>query len=349
MEIVSSENEICDSRVGEYKKICLLIGVFNVICYVLRIAANFVAVQLNPVITEVGGTDAFAISLLLSSIFLQILPSIIGAAMFGFWRKESLKSFYRPPKNNTKALAFFPTVYGVGMTTNLLTILVSFLITSVFDVQKVVNPVEQIAPTDINNALVMFVFVAIVAPIFEEFVFRGVILNALKPFGNGVAIFASALMFGAFHANFSQCFYAVAIGIVLGYISCATGSIFPTTILHALVNSISGIMIIIMTLPGVKKVMSGTSSALSESEMIQCNIAGFFTAAVLITALIGLILAIKKLINIKKFKLPQVWNEINLQKKLRFLLINPAMIISIVMIIDVFTNDILTRIVCGII
>lgn len=58
-------------------------------------------------------------------------------------------------------------------------------------------------------------------------------------------------MFGMTHANFSQFFYATVLGICLGYIAVSTNSIVTTTIMHAMFNGISGLLLLFITFDDV--------------------------------------------------------------------------------------------------
>ena len=51
-----------------------------------------------------------------------------------------------------------------------------------------------------------------------------------------MAIFGSAFLFGLFHGNFGQFFYAFAVGAVFAYVALRTGGIRYTVALHFLVN-----------------------------------------------------------------------------------------------------------------
>ena len=81
----------------------------------------------------------------------------------------------------------------------------------------------------------------ILAPIVEEFIFRKLMIDRLSRFGEGLAIFASALAFGLFHGNFYQFFYSFLIGLLLGYIYAKTGNVIYSILLHAAVNFIGSV------------------------------------------------------------------------------------------------------------
>ena len=80
------------------------------------------------------------------------------------------------------------------------------------------------------------IFAVIIGPIVEEIMFRGILLPRLLPFGEGFAVLTSALLFGLFHGNFSQFFYAFAIGLIFALVTARTGRLRYTVILHVLLN-----------------------------------------------------------------------------------------------------------------
>ena len=93
---------------------------------------------------------------------------------------------------------------------------------------------------DTTHAIVMnFVTMAVIPAFVEEFLFRGLIQTNLRPFGRGVAIIGSAIMFGAMHQNIQQIFYATVAGLMLGYLYEETGSIWCGILLHLFNNAFS--------------------------------------------------------------------------------------------------------------
>ncbi|MFT8318759.1 MAG: type II CAAX endopeptidase family protein [Sporolactobacillus sp.] len=84
----------------------------------------------------------------------------------------------------------------------------------------------------------MFVYGCLIAPIFEESLYRGVILRSLERFGSFFAISASALLFALMHENIIQFPYALGIGLIFGYLA-KTYSIKLTILLHMANNILS--------------------------------------------------------------------------------------------------------------
>lgn len=318
-----------------YKSACLKFGFFLTVTLLMRIVAQGLAPAAVRLINSVtSSVDVkYALSLLYSALFLQVIPSFIAAAMLKYSLKN-LAGGFNPPKNSKKAFANFPAVYGAGMTVNLITMALIQLVTHNGNINDSVNSL-MLSPPSMTSAAVLFVMLVIVAPIFEEFIFRGAVMNLLKPYGSGIAVFVSAFCFAVFHGNFQQFFYAFALGILLGYISYATDSMFCNTVLHAMFNAVSGIIMIFATTEAVGKKTTDPSAVLSDGEQLVLSFYAIFMIAVIVTALIGFIAIIRKLIKIKKYRLPKVWSEIGNGKKLLILIFTVTVLLSIILMTDV--------------
>ena len=103
------------------------------------------------------------------------------------------------------------------------------------------DPVKDLVMSGIPMP-VLFVLTVIAAPIFEELIFRRFMIDRMNIYGQGVAIMTSALMFGLFHGNLSQFFYAAALGLAFGYVYTKTGKLRYTIGLHMFVNLWGGIV-----------------------------------------------------------------------------------------------------------
>jgi membrane protease YdiL (CAAX protease family) len=81
-------------------------------------------------------------------------------------------------------------------------------------------------------------YAAIAAPIVEELIFRKLLLSKLRRYGDIPAILITAFAFGLFHMNLAQFFYAVALGMILAYITIRTNTVRYSILLHIMINSI---------------------------------------------------------------------------------------------------------------
>ena len=85
-------------------------------------------------------------------------------------------------------------------------------------------------------------FLVVLAPLFEELIFRKLLIDRLLPHGEAGAVLVSALLFGLFHGNFYQFFYAAAVGALLALLYLRTGKWGLCALLHGLFNLIGGLV-----------------------------------------------------------------------------------------------------------
>lgn len=100
--------------------------------------------------------------------------------------------------------------------------------------QPMVNPVEE----TIENLSTWSIFASMVvlAPICEEFLYRKVLIDRIRQYGDRTAIAVSAFVFCLSHGNFYQFFYAFGLGAVFAYIYLRTGRLRYSILFHALIN-----------------------------------------------------------------------------------------------------------------
>lgn len=92
------------------------------------------------------------------------------------------------------------------------------------------------------DPLLMFISVGILAPILEELFFRKILTERLRVFGETTAILLPAFLFALFHQSAEQIVYAFAVGVLLGYFYCRTGKYWLTVLIHAIFNTVSGVI-----------------------------------------------------------------------------------------------------------
>ncbi|MGN0695983.1 MAG: lysostaphin resistance A-like protein [Oscillospiraceae bacterium] len=77
----------------------------------------------------------------------------------------------------------------------------------------------------------------VLAPVFEEIFYRGIIMRSLSRVSKYFAIFASSVVFGLAHGNIYQCLLGFFVGIVFAYADMKMDSILPSIIAHIAVNT----------------------------------------------------------------------------------------------------------------
>jgi len=96
---------------------------------------------------------------------------------------------------------------------------------------------KEITLTNPIETLILTLGAIVLAPIFEEIIFRGTILRGfLSNYSPKKAIIYSALIFGLFHLKPEQVWGAIIIGLFFGWIYYKTKSIGITIILHFIAN-----------------------------------------------------------------------------------------------------------------
>lgn len=106
--------------------------------------------------------------------------------------------------------------------------------------KPMINPVEQIL-----NGLsgwAIFLTMVVMAPICEEILFRKVLIDRIRLYGDKAAIVVSGFIFGLCHGNFYQFFYAFLIGVVFAYIYIQTGKLRYTIVFHMIINFLGSIV-----------------------------------------------------------------------------------------------------------
>lgn len=182
-------------------------------------------------------STAFGMSLMLFSV-LAALAIVLLIARFAL--KIRLTGMFRFEKEGCKtAMVAFPAFTVVWLAS---AYLVS-IITSAFQNAGVTVPEADFTMDrmDAPTLVIQMLYVVLAGPIAEEVIYRGLILKLTRPFGNGIAVVFSSLIFGLMHSNFSQFINGFFIGLFLGSIAVRYNSIIPTILIHVLNNALSSL------------------------------------------------------------------------------------------------------------
>lgn len=176
-----------------------------------------------------------------------------------------------------------------------------------------------------DSALSIFlsiIRIAIIPAIGEEFVFRGAILNILKPYGGKFAILSSAFLFGVYHGNVDQFTFAFLTGLYFGYVTYKTESIIPSVVMHFINNFLSSI-----------------STVYKRNNEIRLILSEF----IFIVGVIGFIFFISMLFkNSENLKFSNIFKknkkrmDIKFSDKLNALIFNPGMTLFLILMLMIF-------------
>lgn len=207
-------------------------------------------------------------------------------------------------------LLAFMMSYGILVIGNWLGIGVTTVISFVKG-GDVTNPLLEVVTG--GNVWITSIYTVILAPIFEEIIFRKILCGKMIKYGEGVAIVTSALMFGLFHGNLNQFFYALFMGFFFAYIYVKTGNIKYTIILHMMVNALGSLVSVLV----IENLDIETTFGLAGMAA--------WSICIYAIAIIGLVMCIRK----RKTLLTLEAGDVIIEKKQRFrtVICNPGMII----------------------
>ena len=86
---------------------------------------------------------------------------------------------------------------------------------------------------------------AVLPALFEEFAYRGVIMQSLRRYGDWFAILMSSFLFGLMHGNLVQVPFAFMVGILLGYCTVASGTMWVGIAIHFGNNLVSALQSVV--------------------------------------------------------------------------------------------------------
>lgn len=182
----------------------------------------------------------------------------------------------------------------------------------------------------------LFLFTVVIAPIFEEWLFRRLLIDHVQQYGEKTAILVSAVAFGLFHGNLFQFFYAFGFGLLLAYVYVRTGKLRYTIAMHMTFNFLNGFVGQMALLPMSKSTLNAVDGGTSEDiyrvlssghgmELVPYLIFVLFS----LVCLIGGIVVIA--INCKKLVFHTAPEELPEGTRVRTVLGNPGVIIYIVL------------------
>lgn len=135
---------------------------------------------------------------------------------------------------NAEALLFYSASVFVGMVGSKITSAVYDFFAS----DTLSDPIRDISPIDGVEFAVFFVSVCVFGPVFEEFIFRYLLIKPLRKHGDLFAVIISSLFFAISHGNLYQFAYVLAGGFFYAALAVRSGSLIPSIAVHILNNVI---------------------------------------------------------------------------------------------------------------
>jgi len=189
--------------------------------------------------------------------------------------------------------------------------------------------------TNIVSIIAMVFLLVVIAPVFEEIWVRGIMYDALKPYGTGMAIIISSILFGFMHGSLYMLFYTTALGFALGYIRYATDSLYTVTVLHAMVNAVAAGILVFTSL---EQITGGENRVINTFFWV-------YIIAVLVLIVVGVVVFLSKIRAIRKYKIENSWTDAGPWKKTVLFFVSVPVIIMMVLAFNEISQGFLIRLV----
>lgn len=218
--------------------------------FILTVEFSFgaLAEKITPFVERIGSAN------------MSLLLTIVAFYVIGFPLIYLLLK--RLPKKNIekKKMTFWQYVIGITINAGLVfpLALVGSLINYLITGSNNTNILEIMMG---SNPVLRILTVAFLAPIFEELIFRKLLIDHLAQYSKVLAIVTSGILFGMFHGNFAQALFATALGMFFGLIYVRTGNILYTIGYHIIIN-FSTSVITLTLLANTMENMNSFSSAM---------------------------------------------------------------------------------------
>ncbi len=170
----------------------------------------------------------------------------------------------------------------------------------------------------------------IIAPLGEELIFRKLLIDRTRPFGDGVSILVSGLLFALFHGNLFQFFYAFLVGALLAYVYTRSGSYLWCVLMHAVINLFGSVII-----PSLTRLLPETG--------IPATVPQLLLVLALVVWQYGLIIAAAVLFFtlLSKRKLSRGIRPLTTLDARRLLILNPGMIACVLVMLLLLLSNLL--------
>ncbi|MBR6383631.1 MAG: CPBP family intramembrane metalloprotease [Lachnospiraceae bacterium] len=267
-----------------------------------------------PIADTPGTTSLISFAMIVISVDIIGFPLILGLT-----RNIPKRDIQKQKFGFFKFLPYIFMTFGIGIPLSFVGSIINTLLTLPFGGSNASVILELL---NSSSLLPRVLVVGILAPIFEELIFRKVLIDRLSRYSTFLAIFVSGLFFGLYHGNFSQFFFATGIGLLFAFLYSKTGKIHLTIILHMIVNLFTSVI----TTTALQKVNAANPNMdmsqdflMSHPEAFSATILmGLTYACLALLTIIGIIIFIIFAAT-RKFRLEKIEGEPTIKEALKAL------------------------------
>lgn len=206
--------------------------------------------------------------IMMGAAYLACLPVVVflvqKPAYRGFQKKTMTKGQLAAALLMTCGIMYFSNLAGI-------------VVTEIIGLVKG-DPVQNVIVDIVEEQSVWtsILIMVILAPVFEELLYRKILIDRTKRYGEATAILLSALLFALFHGNLNQFIYAFTLGMFFGFIYVKTNNVRYTILLHGFCNF-----------------MGSVPAAVIAGHLNEIAVYGLYVILTFAMAIAGLVLLIK--------------------------------------------------------
>ena len=222
----------------EYKRVSNCIGWGLCIFLAMFSGIQILRALISKLLFEVLVYDAYnIIDSVLFDIIGYVATFIVPAIIIRCWLKK--RGLLQPIKQESgKLTAASLLLVPVGVAVTQFVGVINAIIMQLFGTSEAYA--ELVGETEYYfgyEIVLLYISIAIVPAVVEEFLFRATVLANLKPYGKVMAVVGSSVLFGLMHQNPYQTIFTTVSGLVMGYAYLKTGSIWCPMLIHFFNNA----------------------------------------------------------------------------------------------------------------
>ena len=196
-----------------------------------------------------------------------------------------------------------------------------------------------------SDTWIRIITVGIMPAIFEELLFRKFLIDRTLRHGEFISCAMSGIMFGLWHGNFQQFFFAFFLGVLFAFVYIRTGRIIYTMILHASLNLITSSITVELIAEMLKRMGMDMSSGSIDPNIDYDMVIKSVLPLMLIILLWIIILAgfqiagfVMLIVRRKKFKLMPIVGELPRKQIIRTMTHSVTMWVFFALALLLFVN-----------
>lgn len=206
-------------------------------CFVFVI--KLASILLNVFFYDFYNEHFATIYIILNSINVCVIGTTVLALAL---RKLPVTKIEKRPMKIGQLLLLIMMMYGLTQVGSLMGMPIHLALTTIGSL----TADSEDAAAELSNNLVFssgtvirIISIGILPAIFEELLFRKFLIDRTIRHGEFISCAMSGIMFGLWHGNFQQFFFAFFIGVLFAFVYIRTGNIIYTMIMHASMNLVT--------------------------------------------------------------------------------------------------------------